>query len=469
MLMPRGLQFELMLVGATALGAAALTHAGLAAAPALLVALVPLIARHSWNLIRLASLIRRQHRLVPPFPNGVWGDLYRAVGQYQQRGRKGRKRQLRFIRRFREAANSVPDALVVLDRNRQIEWANPAAQVLMDLHWPRDSGKKLADIFQHPELSDYISAGEHARPLEVAPAHNRSIMLSIRVAPFGERKKQRLVVGRDNTKVFHLNEIRRDFVANASHELRTPLTVITGFLETLADSPQTAPGHLRPLKLMQNQAERMRRIIEDLLTLSRLEMDEHATDTAAVDVPCELEQILADASTLSGGRHQFSVDVDHTLRLLGKDSELRSAFSNLVFNAVKHTPPGTRIEVIWALEGAEPVFSVSDDGPGIEPEHVPRLSERFYRVDKARSREFGGTGLGLAIVKHVLSRHDARLAVASEPGRGSTFTCYFPPASAISDAETLANRPLTSALEESLPPAPRQVRIHVEGSRSVPG
>ncbi|MEA3639221.1 MAG: phosphate regulon sensor histidine kinase PhoR [Lamprobacter sp.] len=424
--------FELGLVIVGGLGSALLIGLGLGWAESLLIGLCVLLARHAWNLFRLARLIRRQHRLVPPFPSGIWGDIYRAIGQYQQRGRKGRKRQLRFFRRFREAANSVPDALVVLDKSRRIEWANPAAQVLMDVHWPPDDGKQLSEVFDHPELASYIVAGEYARPLEVAPTHNRSIMLSIRVAPFGERKKQRLVVGRDITKVFHLNLIRRDFVANASHELRTPLTVITGFLETLADSAQTPAGHRRPLNRMQHQAERMRSIIEDLLTLSRLEMDEQAVEVGPVDVPCELEQIVADASALSSGRHQFQIEIDSDLMLIGKDSELRSAFSNILFNAVKHTPPGSQIQLSWAQTASGPVFRVTDNGPGIAPKHIPRLTERFYRVDKARSRESGGTGLGLAIVKHVLSRHEARLAVASEPGQGTSFSCHFPPASTLS-------------------------------------
>ncbi len=435
-----GTAHELALLLISGLGAGLLIGFGIGWAEALLLALLPLLVRHGWNLFRLARLIRRQHRLVPPFPSGIWGDLYRAIGQYQQRGRKGRKRQLRFFRRFREAANSVPDALVVLDKNRRIEWANPAAQVLMDLHWPRDDGKPLSAVFEHPELSHYIVASEYARPLEIAPAHNRSIMLSIRVAPFGERKKQRLVVGRDITKIFHLNLIRRDFVANASHELRTPLTVITGFLETLADSAQTPAGHRRPLNLMQNQAERMRSIIEDLLTLSRLEMDEDAIDVNQVDVPCELEQIIADANALSSGRHRFEINVDSDLMLLGKDSELRSAFSNILFNAVKHTPPGSHIQLSWSQTPEGPILRVTDDGPGIAPQHIPRLTERFYRVDKARSRESGGTGLGLAIVKHVLSRHDARLVVASEPGRGTSFSCHFPPAAALSATQIEQHR-----------------------------
>lgn len=431
--MTQGTRVELLLIAATAAAALLLSLAGLAPAEALLLALMPLLLRHAWHLGRLAWLIRRKHRLVPPFPGGIWGDLYRAIGQYQQRSRKGRKRQLRFSRRFREAANSVPDALVALDKNRCIEWANPAAQLLMDLQWPRDEGKPLVEALDHPELLNYILAGDYSHPLEIASAHDQSIMLSIRVAPFGERKKERLLVARDITEVFHLNEIRRDFVANASHELRTPLTVITGFLETLADSRQTVPGHRRPLKLMQNQAEQMGSIINDLLKLSRLEMEEYEQEQEPepVDVPCELEQIVGDAYALSGGQHQFSIDIDPELMLLGRDYDLRSAFSNILFNAIKHTPPGTKVSVSWQQTAQGPEFAVTDDGPGIAAEHIPRLTERFYRVDKARSRASGGTGLGLAIVKHALQLHGARLAVASEPGAGSTFSCQFPQDAAI--------------------------------------
>jgi two-component system phosphate regulon sensor histidine kinase PhoR len=271
--------------------------------------------------------------------------------------------------------------------------------------------------------------------MDFAPEHNRALMLSLRITPFGERKRQRLVVARDITKIYHLNMIRRDFVANASHELRTPLTVIAGFLESLIDAAATPPNHRRPLTLMHNQAERMRLIIEDLLTLSRLEMHEHPEAQERVDVPDELHLILQEAHALSNGRHGFSTQIDEKLLLLGSQPELRSAFSNLIFNAVKHTPDGTEIRICWSARGDSLELRVEDDGPGIEPEHLPRLTERFYRIDKARSRESGGTGLGLAIAKHIMNRHDARLLIASQIGRGSTFTCVFPRARAIAREE----------------------------------
>jgi two-component system, OmpR family, phosphate regulon sensor histidine kinase PhoR len=388
--------------------------------------LLAYLVRNLYYLLRLSALIRRRHRLAPPFPQGLWGEVYRTIAQYQARRRKWRKRQLRFTRRFREAANSVPDALVILDRLQRIEWANPAAAVLLDVHWPGDDGRPLTEILGQPQLAALIEDGDYNQPTNFAPLHNRALMLALRITPFGERKRQRLVVARDTTKVYHLNMIRRDFVANASHELRTPLTVVAGFLENLADAPATPPAHRRPLELMRRQSERMRTIIEDLLTLSRLEMDEHPADVAPVDVAEELRLILNEAGALSGGAHRFALSIDPGLRLMGNAVELRSALSNLIYNAVKHTPPGTLVRVSWRQDLEGPVFSVQDDGQGIAPEHIPRLTERFYRVDKARSRDSGGTGLGLAIVKHVLNRHDARLVIASEAGSGSTFTCRFP-------------------------------------------
>jgi two-component system phosphate regulon sensor histidine kinase PhoR len=422
-----GFELALLAIGVAAL--ALLRLAGLPLTTALLVVLALYLLRHVVLLWRLARFIQRQHRLAPPFPAGLWGEVYRAVGRYQQRGRKGRKRQIRFQRRFREAANSVPDALVVLNKSQQIEWANPAAATLLGVRWPGDEGRVLTEVFEQTDLAEYLDGGDYNRPLEVAAEHNQSIMLSIRVAPFGERKRQRLVVGRDITKVFHLNVIRRDFVANASHELRTPLTVIAGFVENLLSSGLTPEPHRRPLSLMEKQTNRMRSIIEDLLTLSRLEMQDSASSLTPVDMPHEIEQVVADARTLSAGRHDIALDVDADLMLIGNDSELRSAVANLVFNAVKHTPPGSHAHISWRDEPGGPVLRVSDDGPGIAPEHVPRITERFYRVDKARSRASGGTGLGLAIVKHALHLHDAELSIASDPGRGSSFTCRFPAAS----------------------------------------
>lgn len=418
--------FEISLLLAPLAAGTLLAIPGIVPGWILLLTPLPYLARSLYYLVKLALLIRRQHRLAPPFPRGLWGDIYRSIARYQQRGRKSRKRQIRFTRRFREAANAVPDALVILDKQQRIEWANPAAARLMSVRWPEDDGRVFTDILTNPGLDELIHAGEYMRPMDVTPEHNRALMLSLRITPFGERKRQRLVVGRDITKIYHLNMIRRDFVANASHELRTPLTVIAGFIESLQDAPGTPVTHRRPLTLMRNQTERMCSIIEDLLTLSRLEMNDSPEEQESVDVPDELHLIVQEAQALSNGRHRIDAKVDEDLLLLGSQPELRSAFSNLVFNAVKHTPEGASIQITWRSDALGPTFMVEDDGPGIAPEHLPRLTERFYRVDRARSRESGGTGLGLAIVKHVLNRHEARLTISSELGRGSIFACRFP-------------------------------------------
>jgi two-component system phosphate regulon sensor histidine kinase PhoR len=390
-----------------------------------LAALIYLL-RHLYHLLRLVHWIRRQHRLTPPFPHGLWGEVYESIARYQQWGRKGRKRQVRFIRRFRQAADALPDALIILDKLQRIEWANPAAAHLLDVHWPRDEGRRLADLLAQPDLAHFIEVGEYREPLDVTPEHNRALMLALRVAPFGAHKGERLLVARDVTNLYHLNMIRRDFVANASHELRTPLTVIAGFLENLANAPATPAAHRRPLSLMQNQAQRMSSIIEDLLTLSRLEMDGHDRPQRSVDVAAELEPVIHEAQALSNGNHCIETDIDQGLHLMGHQIELRSAFSNLIHNAVRHTPPGTTIQIRWVQVADGPLFSVADDGDGIPPEHLPRLTERFYRVDQGRSRAAGGTGLGLAIVKHVLNRHDAQLLITSKVGTGTRFTCQFP-------------------------------------------
>ncbi|WP_089725946.1 phosphate regulon sensor histidine kinase PhoR [Candidatus Thiosymbion oneisti] len=429
------LLFEVLLLLVSLALALLLPWLGLDPAPAVLLAILPYLGRNLYYLGHLTLLIRRRYRMAPPFPHGLWGVIYRSVAQHQQSGRKRRKRQVRFIRRFREAAISVPDALVILDRHRRIEWANPMAAELMNVHWPRDEGSYLTEILHHDLLGEFLVADEYLRSLELAPEHNRAITLSVRITPFGERKRQRLVVSRDITKVFHLNLIRRDFVANASHELRTPLTVISGFLENLMDSPRTPEHHRRPLQLMSSQAERMRSIVEDLLTLSRLEMEDAATQSEPVDVPETLRLILDEARLLDAGGHELTVDIAPDLLLQGNRLELRSALSNLVFNAIQHTPSESRIWITWREDEDGPLFAVKDNGEGIAREHVPRLTERFYRVDKARSRTSGGTGLGLAIVKHVLNRHDARLTIESEPGQGSTFTCRFPASTGLERSE----------------------------------
>jgi len=391
----------------------------------LTLALLYYLGEHFYQLLRLLRWSAGKNRITPPFPPGFWGEIYRIIAQHQKRSRKRKRGLVRFATRFREAAGAIPDALVILDKEQQVEWANPSTQSLLGFSWIDATGRSFTDLIRYPALKEYIEGGDYHQPLDLIPPHNKAIVLSVRVTPFGGKKRQRLVVARDITKIYHLNQIRRDFVANVSHELRTPLTVLNGFVENMMDSAGTPDSFQRPLQLMHSQASRMASIIQDLLTLSRLEMDEKVSDQTPIDVPHMLLQVVQEAIALNTG-HRLNLDLEPELWLLGNEGEIRSAFSNLVFNAVKHTPPDSEIQVIWHHDDQGPFMSVVDEGQGIDPEHIPRLTERFYRVDKGRSRASGGTGLGLAIVKHALNRHEARLHISSKPNGGSTFTCHFP-------------------------------------------
>ncbi|MEP7084832.1 MAG: phosphate regulon sensor histidine kinase PhoR, partial [Betaproteobacteria bacterium] len=288
-----------------------------------------------------------------------------------------------------------------------------------------DQGLLFTHIARHPVLADYLALDVGALPVTMRPTQNQAQILSLQLIPFGE--SDRLLLSRDVTAIERAETIRRDFVANVSHELRTPLTVLSGFLELNEEGPPRDPAVARrQSQLMREQADRMARLVEDLLTLSRLESDSVIAPDIRVDVPVVLQQLANDAESLSAGRHRFRWVVEDDLAIAGNERELRSAFSNLISNAIRYTPDGGEISVTWRRAGGQAEFAVADSGIGIGPEHIPRLTERFYRVDTGRSRETGGTGLGLAIVKHILVRHQARLHIESEPGRGSMFRVTFP-------------------------------------------
>jgi len=324
------------------------------------------------------------------------------------------------LRDLRSAAAALPDAVVLLDHSHHVRWFNHAAEELLGLKRPRDRGRLLADLMRNTELSDWLADGARETLNDVtAPGHpNRHVTATL--LPFGSR--QRLLLARDTSHLTRLEQIRRDFVANVSHELRTPLTVIHGYLELL--DPEDVPELAPVLDEMRAQSKRMGQIVEDLLTLSRLETQEHVADEQVQMAPL-LASLRKEAEALSKGRHTISVDMATGSDLLGSPKDLHGAFSNLVSNAVRYTPTGGRITIRWEPldEGAR--FSVQDSGFGIPRAHIARLTERFYRVSSSRSRDSGGTGLGLSIVKHVLNLHQARLVIESEPGKGSTFACEF--------------------------------------------
>ncbi|MFN2381075.1 MAG: phosphate regulon sensor histidine kinase PhoR [Guyparkeria sp.] len=375
-------------------------------------------------------------------PRRVWG-LPGLIQVRQRRlSRRWSRRQRRLIRllkRYHHSAMTVPDAMVVLTEEREIEWLNLAAIEMLGLNHS-DVGLRLDNLWRSPAFVSWLVQGEERPPLEISAPGDDSRALSLRIEPYGSDRY--LLIGRDVTALHRLQGVRQDFVANVSHELRTPLTVLAGYVETLLDTDEGQdPQMHRILSNMHQQADRMRRIVEDLLLLSRLETSKPDTELfEAIDVSRLLEPILNDARLVSGEEgHDIRADLDPALRLWGVSRELQSAFSNLVFNAVKYTPAGGRVEVCWARdEQGRAVFSVRDTGIGIETRHIPRLTERFYRIDVGRSRSRGGTGLGLAIVKHVALRHGARLEIDSTPGEGSCFRVIFSTPAALRETSGVA-------------------------------
>ena len=363
-----------------------------------------------------------------PDAEGLWGDVFAEIRKLMKQAEQREDALAGMAQRFQSAASAMPDAVVILSEQDDIEWANRNAARWLGIRYPRDAGMRLGNLLRDPEFSRYVALGDFTEPLEMPSPTNTENTVSIQIIPFGARQK--LVLGRDITHLHRLEQMRRNFVANVSHELRTPITVLAGFIETLSGLPNIQPDDLRRyLGTMQEQSARMQRLVDDLLTLSKLETAPPHRREDTVDVPALLVGLREQAEILSGdARHRITLDADPGLKLLGSREELHSAFSNLVNNAIRYTAAGGEIRLRWWADGDQAHFSVTDTGEGIAPEHIPQLTERFYRVDTARSRASGGTGLGLSIVKHVLARHDAQLQIESEPGRGSTFTCVFPAA-----------------------------------------
>ncbi|HHM06037.1 MAG TPA: phosphate regulon sensor histidine kinase PhoR [Gammaproteobacteria bacterium] len=397
---------------------------------AALVALLVYLAGHLFYLHKLERWLRMGAGGQPLHGYGVWADVFYHLYRLRRRHWRRKRTISNYLNRFRELTAAMPDATVVATAVGEIEWFNGAAGRLLGLHSPQDIGQRVDNLVRHPAFVEYLHGGDYEEPVVLPSPADERVMLSVVVVPFG--RDQRLLVARDITRLHRLEQVRRDFVANVSHEMRTPLTVMAGYLETLSDDGAHCPSHWRrPLQLMSEQTDRMQHLVSDLLLLSRLETERLPVEGVRVDVPRLLDGLKGEALSLSGGRHQIQWDMDQDLHIRGRQEELRSAFSNLVTNAVRYTPAGGQISIRWYFREGKACFEVRDTGIGIAPQHLPRLTERFYRVDVARSRQTGGTGLGLAIVKHVLERHGSRLEVRSVSGRGSTFRCCFPPVAAV--------------------------------------
>ena len=384
------------------------------------------IAVHLINLDRVARWAAGTLDAPVPEARGAWGPVFAAIYR-RVRLRDAVQRDLRHvIARFRQAAEAIPDGIVVLDRRQRIEWANPRAVQQLGLDLAHDIGQPIVNLVRQPEFLRYLETGDYGESTVVPSLRDPGHALALQLVPFAV--DQKLLMSRDVTELEAVARMRRDFIANVSHELKTPLTVISGFVETLQDLEVDERQRKRFLQLMHEQAKNMQRLVADLLTLSVLESEQNvAVDERFAVVPLLLA-LSSDAKGLSRGQHAIELDIGDAATLAGSRDELASAFGNLVSNAIRYTPAGGRITLGWRVDpDGSGVFSVADTGIGIATEHLPRLTERFYRVDRSRSRATGGTGLGLAIVKHVLLRHQATLEVTSELGRGSTFAVRLPP------------------------------------------
>ncbi|KVC91765.1 phosphate regulon sensor histidine kinase PhoR [Burkholderia ubonensis] len=361
---------------------------------------------------------------VPSAP-GIWGEIYyrlhKLAKQWHAQVRQVEQQHSRFI----QAIQASPNGVAMLDEHDTIEWCNAIAEVHFGLDAKRDLRQHVTNLVRHPDFVRYLNSQHYDEMLVMhGMGDARQNVLAVQVFPYGENRK--LLLTQDITELERTDAMRRDFVANVSHELKTPLTVLSGFLETMRELPLNEEDRARYLDLMEQQASRMRHIVTDLLVLAKLEGDGKPAADRAIDMRSVFDHLKEDAQSLSNGHHDISFTLDDTLAVAGAQTEIFSAFANLVINAIRYTPEGGKIVVSWRREGAQAVFSVTDSGFGIPAADLPRLTERFYRVDRSRSRDTGGTGLGLAIVKHVLQRHDAHLYIQSEEGRGSTFTARFP-------------------------------------------
>jgi two-component system phosphate regulon sensor histidine kinase PhoR len=382
--------------------------------------LLALLLWHTRHLERLHGWLANPQPGQVPEGEGIWDEVLAGLHRLEREAAKRERGLGEALASMRRAVQALPEGVVLLDRRNRIEWCNRTAEAQLQLDARADVGQNIANLVREPEFIQFLERPE----ISSVRITRRGIALSLQLIALGQAQK--LLLSADVTQSERVDAMRRDFVANVSHELRTPLTVLVGFLETLRNLKLDPQRQRDYLAMMEEQAARMQRIIDDLLTLSALDSAAPATTESRVPVRALLERLKADADALSHGKHTIRMEAQPAADLLGVESEIASAFGNLVSNAIRYTPAGGSVTLLWrdGPDGAR--FTVEDTGIGIEPEHIPRLTERFYRVDRSRSRETGGTGLGLAIAKHALARHDATLEIESQPGKGSRFSARFP-------------------------------------------
>lgn len=376
------------------------------------------------NLFKLHNWMSDRKKELPD-AQGYWGEIFNELYLLEQQKKKQQKLLSTALSRFKKAAEALPDGVVILSQHNEIEWLNPVARSLLGISYPQDSGQKINNLIRHPAFQRYLLKHNFSKNITIPAPENADNTLTMQIIPFGY--KQKMIFCRDITHISKLEEMRTIFVSNVSHEMRSPLTVLSGYLEMFLDNPPKDEQSFKlGIKNMYQQAMRMQRLVTDLLALSKMETApvEH---TKLVDVSTLLISLKENAEILGQDKHhKITLQADESLNLRGNIDELHSLFANLINNAVRYTPENGTISITWKKSHDEAVFSVTDNGPGIASQHIPHLTERFYRADVDRSRESGGTGLGLAIAKYAVERHDGSLAITSELGKGSTFSCYFP-------------------------------------------
>jgi two-component system phosphate regulon sensor histidine kinase PhoR len=378
-----------------------------------------------WQIYRLDRWITAKEPGLPPDASGFWGDIFDRIYHLQKRQGREKLRLQSTLSRVQDITAALPDAVIVLDKRGNMSWWNEMASELLGFE-ATDRQQPLVNFVRNPQFVRYFEAGSYREPITLPSPVNDARRLQFQITRFGQ--DERLVLVRDVTRIHRLEQVRKDFVANVSHELRTPLTVLKGYLETLSDqADEMNPQWRKALQQMEQQSERMTLLVSDLITLSRLETEDPGTNQAPIPLARLLNAIRSEAEVIGGGNYTVLVECEGNETIRGSEKELHSAISNLVINAVKYSPPGSTVVMRASTDKRGLHLAVSDNGIGIDPAHIPRLTERFYRVDSGRAAKTGGTGLGLAIVKHVLLRHDAKLSIESKPGKGSTFTCTFPP------------------------------------------
>ena len=390
--------------------------------PILLLLMLGIIVRQVVQINQFEKWISTGGRGKYPKSTGIWEEIYYHIYRIKKNEKRRKKKLGKMIDQFRQSTEALPDAAIVLGAHDEIDWANKAARDVFGLQ-QSDKGQRIPNLIRFPEFIHYLRSGDYKEAVTLpSPVDNR-ITLEVRIVPYGAGL--RLLLAQDVTQLKKMERMRKDFEANVSHELRTPLTVLKGYLETLQDlDDEHSPLLTNSFQQMLGQTERMQHLVDDLLLLARLETQQK--NTQCVDVPAFLRQICKEGDALENASRRIELTLETSVHIKGEEQELRSAFTNLLGNALKYSPENSIVKVRWYQDNASIVLAIEDQGEGITKAEMPRITERFYRVETKRLKKVNGTGLGLAIVKHVLMRHDAQLNITSELGKGSCFSCRFP-------------------------------------------